>query len=166
MSRLRLALEQLELVRRYTIRLLDAIDVKDWFRQPPGGITHVAWQVGHLAMAEYRLALQRTRGRRSEDAELISDEFLRLFARESTPDPDRARYPSPEAIRMVFDRVHQQALLEVPRLSEEELDQPVDPPHPIARTKFSSLMWCAVHEGVHAGQIGLLRRLHGYPPLW
>jgi hypothetical protein len=24
-------------------------------RQPPGGVSHVAWQVGHIAFSEYRL---------------------------------------------------------------------------------------------------------------
>jgi uncharacterized damage-inducible protein DinB len=36
----------------------------------------------------------------------------------------------------------------------------------LAQTKRASLLWCAQHELVHAGQIGLLRRLLGYPPLW
>ncbi len=39
----------------------------------------IAWQVGHLAMAEYRLALERIRGPQPQDAGLISEEFLRLF---------------------------------------------------------------------------------------
>jgi hypothetical protein len=62
MSRLQLAIEQIAFARNYTIRLLDQTEAADWFRQPPGGITHIAWQVGHLAIAQYRLALERIRG--------------------------------------------------------------------------------------------------------
>ena len=33
-------------------------------------------------------------------------------------------------------------------------------------TKLRALLWCARHEMLHAGQIGLLRRHLGYPPMW
>lgn len=39
-------------------------------------------------------------------------------------------------------------------------------PLPLAKTKMESLLWCAHHEMLHAGQIGLLRRQLGYAPLW
>jgi uncharacterized damage-inducible protein DinB len=66
----------------------------------------------------------------------------------------------------VFDRVHEQVLRELRGLEEGELDQPPLKPHSLAKTKQWSLLWCAHHEMVHAGQIGLLRRQLGYPPLW
>jgi uncharacterized damage-inducible protein DinB len=47
-----------------------------------------------------------------------------------------------------------------------ELDQPVPHPHPFATTKLKALLWCAHHEMLHAGQIGLLRHHLGYPPMW
>jgi hypothetical protein len=54
----------------------------------------------------------------------------------------------------------------LPGLAEAELDQTVPHPHPFATTKLLALLWCAHHEMLHAGQIGLLRRLLGYPPIW
>jgi DinB superfamily len=166
MSRLKLAIEQIVFARNYTVWLLDHTQAADWFRQPAEGVTHVAWQVGHLAMAEYRLALERIRGPRPEDAELISDGLLRLFGRDSRPDPDPAKYPGRDEIRAVFDRVHQQTLHELRSLDESQLDEAPVKEHRLAKTKMWSLLWCAQHEAVHAGQIGLLRRLLGYPPLW
>jgi hypothetical protein len=168
MTRLELAIEQIAFARRYTLGLLEKTGPDDWFRQPPGCVTHLAWQVGHLAMAEYRLALERIRGPRPEDGALISAEFLRTFGRDSVPVPvaDLARYPLPAEIRAVFDRVHEQTVRELPNLADADLDSPVHPPHRVAKTKLWSLLWCAQHEAVHAGQIGLLRRLLGYPPVW
>jgi hypothetical protein len=166
MSRLSFAIERIVFARNYTLRLLDRTEVADWFRQPPGGVTHIAWQVGHLAMAQYRLALDRIRGPRPTDAELISEDFIRRFGRESVPDADPQKYLSAAEIRAVFDRVHQQVLRELPALDEGELDQLGLRPHSLAHTKLASLLWCAQHEGVHAGQIGLLRRQLGYPPVW
>jgi hypothetical protein len=166
MSRLHLAIEQIVFARNYTIRLLDQTPPTEWFRKPPGGVSHIAWQVGHLAFAEYRMALERIRGQRPEDSELLSDAFVRLFGRDSVPDPDPAKYPGQAEIQAVFERVHEQTLRELRGLGESELDQSVLKPHPLVKTKLWALLWCAQHEAVHAGQIGLLRRQLGYPPLW
>jgi hypothetical protein len=92
-----------------------------WFRLPPGGVSHVAWQVGHIAFSEYRLALWRIRGERPDDDALFSAEFKSLFGVDSVPQANSA-YPPGE------------------------------------------LLWCAHHEMLHGGQIGLLRRHLGYPP--
>jgi hypothetical protein len=166
MSRLQLAIEQIVFARNYTIRLVDQTKVTDWFRQPPGGITHIAWQVGHLAMGQYRLCLERIRGVRPEDDDLISKEFLALFLRDSVPEADACKYPNQADIRSVFDGVYQQSLKELAGLDDTELDKPVLTSHSLIKTKLWSLLWCAQHEMVHAGQIGLIRRQLGYSPLW
>ncbi len=120
--------------------------------------------MGHIAFSEYRLALWRIRGERPDDGALFSPDFKRLFGADSVPQAD-STYPAAE-LRAVLDRVHQQVLRELPGLDEGELDQPVPHPHPFATTKLKALLWCAQHEMLHAGQIGLLRRLLGYPPMW
>src|SRR4051794_7621521 len=102
MSDLHRAVEQIAFARRYTLGLLGGIEPADWSRMPGGGATHVAWQVGHLAFAQYRLALERVRGKRPGDGELIPQEFLRLFGRDSVPDPDPGKYPSPGEVRATF----------------------------------------------------------------
>jgi DinB superfamily len=166
MSRLQLAVEQIVFARNYTIGLLDQTKTDDWFRKPSGGVSHIAWQVGHLASAEYCLALWRIRGKHPQDADLISDEFVRLSGAESVPDFDPTKYPGDAEIRRVFDRVHEQVLRELHDLDDSDLDQPVLNPHPLAKTKLWALLWCAHHEMLHAGQIGLLRRQLGYSPVW
>lgn len=166
MSRLQLAVKQIVFARNYTVRLLDSLKPEDWLRQPPGGVSHVGWQVGHLAFAEYRLALWRIRGPQPQDEALFSQEFVRLFGAKSVPDADPAQYPAPADIRAVLDKVHEQVLRELPGLDEAELDQPVPHPHPFAKTKLRALLWCAHHEMLHAGQIGLLRCQLGHPPMW
>src|SRR5262245_55625573 len=47
MSIVKLALEQIVFVRNYTTHLLDNVPPEDWFRQPSGGVSTIAWQVGH-----------------------------------------------------------------------------------------------------------------------
>jgi DinB superfamily len=166
MSRLQLALEQIVFARNYTIRLLDHTPVADWFRQPPGGVSHIAWQVGHLAFAQYSLAMEPIRGLQPQDVDLMPEKYLSLFGADSVPDADPKQYPNQAEIRAVLGRVHEQALQELDGLDDRELDQPVADPLPFARTKLLMLHWCARHEMLHAGQIGLLRRQLGHSPLW
>lgn len=159
--RLELVCQQIEFSRGYTVSLLADVDESDWFRQPREGVTHVAWQVGHLAMAEYGLALFRMRGRQAEDRSLMPGYFRKKFSKGSSPVPDSASNPSPAEIRDVFDRVHQQVMRELPCYSTANLDEPADEPYALQPTKLGGLYFCAAHEMMHAGQIGLLRRLLG-----
>ena len=159
------AVERIDKARHYTLALLRDVDDADWFRQPVEGTTHVAWQVGHLAMAEYALALMRVRDSQPGDRAMISREFRRHFGKGSIPDSDLANNPSPEEIRCVLQRVHQQVLEEIPELDPGDLVAPLAQPHEMFDTKHGALQFCADHEYLHAGQIGLLRRLLGKEPL-
>jgi len=162
MSESQSAIDQLRKARLYTKELLKNFGEDDWFRQPAEGVTHVAWQVGHLAVCEYGLAMKRIRGEKPGDLELVSDTHRKLFGKGSVPDPDASKYPSPGKIKDILDHVHKQAIDELIDTPEEIFSEPVgDPPHPMFKTKLGALHWCAQHEFIHAGQIGLLRRLLG-----
>jgi hypothetical protein len=163
--RLEFALGQIEAARRYTNDLLSHISEADWFRMPDAGVTHIGWQYGHLAIAQYRLALVRLRGQRPDDAEFIPPEFLALFGKGSTPTPGGAGGLSPADIRRTFDAVYARVMRELPELPDAVLDEPSEPAHPMIQNKLGALAWCAQHEFLHAGQIGLLRRLLGHASL-
>ena len=164
-SRLTLAIDQIRFAREYTLSLLADIDSVDWFRQPVTGISHIAWQVGHIAMAQYGLCLFRIRGRADIDTDLMSSSFRKKFSKGTTPDPDPARNPSVEEIRGVFERVFEQSMVELPGVTGPNLDEPVDMPYTAVATKFGGLLFCSHHEMLHAGQIGLLRRQLGKVPV-
>jgi hypothetical protein len=166
MAILPLLVQQIEFARAYTNRMLDRTPHDEWFVAPPSCSTNIAWQVGHLAMAQYRLGMNRIRGDRETDETIISSDFLKRFGRESKPAFDRSQSPSAAEIRTVYDRVHVQLLRELAELPEAELDLPTVNSHSLAKTKGEILRWCALHEGIHAGQIGLLRRMLGHPPIW
>jgi uncharacterized damage-inducible protein DinB len=125
----------------------------------------MAWQVGHIAVAQYSLCLRRVRGRKKADESLISDAFIEAFKLSSKPEAEKEKNPPLDEIRQVFDAVHQQSVDELASRSEAELDEPLADPHPRFKTKFGAVEFSALHEMVHAGQIAMLRRLMGKSPL-
>jgi uncharacterized damage-inducible protein DinB len=165
-TRVETAWNEIRLAREYTLRLIDGLPESDWFRMPSAGVSHIGWQLGHLAMAQYRLVLDRLRGERPEDAELIAPELLVKFGKGSTPEVDASGYPSPQEILAVLGRVYAQSERELATFPDVDLDSPPLKPHPLFNTKLGSLFWCCRHEMLHAGQIGLLRRQLGHAAKW
>jgi DinB superfamily len=165
--RLPALIDGLAFARNYTVALLDTIPQSDWFKMPPGCPSHVAWQVGHLAIAEARLVLERTCGRNYIEEGLLPAEYLTWFGRLSAADTDPAHGPSPTEIRDAFDQVHSAAMDAIPKLTDNELDD-ISPgvPHRFCKTKAEFLRWVAHHEMLHTGHIGLIRRMLGQSPMW
>jgi hypothetical protein len=164
-SPLELACKQIEFARGYTKSLLQDIEDVDWFRCPAEATTHLAWQIGHLAMAEYGLCLFRIRGRQPADLELMSGAFRKKYSKGSTPDPDPTGNVPPSEILAVLDRVHAQAMQELAECPGAVLQETVDEPYAVFNTKLGAVLFCSAHEMMHAGQIGLLRRLLGKEPI-
>lgn len=164
-SSLDLALKQIVSARAYLHTLLEGIEDELWFQIPERAVSHIGWQVGHLAMAQYGLCLFRVRGRQPEDLELMSSRFRKKYGRGSTPDPDPAGNPAPAELREALERVYQQVLKELPQVTEEVLAEPADEPYFGYPTKLGAILFAPAHEMLHAGQIGTLRRQLGKPPV-
>lgn len=107
MTRLSLAIEQIQFARTYTEKLIAAVPNEDWFRCPPI-----------------------------------------------------------DGIVETYRAVHRQAMRELPDYPDAQLDLAPLIPHVLGKTRLWSLLWCAQHEMIHAGQIGLSRRIHGQKPPW
>jgi uncharacterized damage-inducible protein DinB len=162
-----IAWREIDAARCYSLDLIAGLDQHEWFRQPTEGVTHIAWQIGHLATSQYSLGLVRLRGTQADDAQLVPPEFLAPFIRGSVPDQDPAKYPTPEELVETLHRMHAAVKSEIARHSDEQLELPqLGKPHPLFNTKLGGLFWCARHEMLHAGQIGLLKRLLGHSAKW
>ncbi|MFO0945730.1 MAG: DinB family protein [Planctomycetota bacterium] len=163
MSQASKAWDRIQFARNYTIRLLDSIPVEDWHRVPSAGVSHVAWQAGHLAMAQFRLCLDRIRGHRADDERIIPATFVALYGRGGIPDPEKSH--SRDDLLTVLEAVHRAVGEEISTMPDEALAEPTSTPHPHFHTKLGALEWSANHELIHAGQIGLLRQFR-QDPMW
>ena len=164
-TQLEAATARLEMANRRVKDFTADLAPDEWFWHPAEYTTHIAWQVGHLAVSTYNLALRRVRGRTKADETLISDAFIEHFKLGSKPVAGADNYPPVAEIQRVYDAVHAQALQELAALSDEDLNVPVEQPHPLFKTKLGAVDYASGHELIHNGQIGLLRRLMGKPAL-
>ena len=161
---------QLERTRVLSLQMIERVPHDQWFEMPTG-VTHVAWNVGHMAIAEYFLGLVFVRGARESDRGFIPESYVELFGYGSVATPDSNAYPSPEQILDVLGVVHMNLLEETRALSAVELSEPCEflegefDHHPIFTQKGGALEWIGYHEHVHIGAIGLLRRELGSKPI-
>lgn len=155
------AVGQIEFARNYTLELLAATPRERWFEVPPGLPTHVAWQVGHLAVSQYGLLMFRIRGRVPADLELIPGSFRKTYARGSVPKPGPTDQPTANEMLEKLRQVHELAMQELAAVDPAVLLEPVDMPYAAFPNKLGAILFCPLHEHIHAGQIGLLRRALG-----
>lgn len=170
-QKVEIALDQLKSAREYLFSMLEGLSEEEWFFFPKDvaeGLefkTNVAWQVGHLAMAEYGLLLFRQRGRAEVDLGLMPGKFRKAFGKGSTPVADPEKSPGKDAILQRLEKIHCQVLEEAPTYTEESLAEPVGMPYFGYANKFGAMLMASHHEMLHCGQIGILRRLMGKDPV-
>lgn len=158
---LRATLAQIDFARRYTRELLAATPRELWFTRPPGTPAHVAWQVGHLTVSQYGLLMFRIHGRRDDDLELIPGKFRKAFGRGSDPSRDSAEQLSADELVDRFELINDRAIAGLDGIDSNVLLEPVEMPYAAYPIKLGAILFCPLHEQIHAGQIGLTRRLLG-----
>lgn len=159
------ALGQIDFARRYTLELLEATPQELWFEMPDGLPTHVAWQVGHVAVSQYGLLMFRIRGREPDDLDLIPGTFRKAYGRGGKPKPGSDNQPGPSEFLDRLQKVHDQALKELNQTDPAVLLEPVDMPYAVYPIKLGAILFCPIHEQLHSGQIGVLRRALGLEPI-
>src|SRR5882724_5975971 len=112
MSQIRVmtAIERIRGARENTLRLISDFAADEWYWHPSEFVTHLAWQIGHLAFAQYCHCFWWIRGRRPEDNLLIPDWFLEQFEMGSVPVADASAYPPIDELRRVLDAVFERAM--------------------------------------------------------
>ncbi|MEM8735715.1 MAG: DinB family protein [Planctomycetota bacterium] len=160
-----LMVSQMKWTREYSRQLIDSVPENRWYEIPPGLPTHLAWQVGHLAVSQYGLMLFRQRGRGPGDLELMPGWLRKQFGRGTTPAERTEKSPSPGDLLERLDKINEQAILEVSQLPADVLKEATEMPYTAYPIKLGALLFCPIHESIHAGQIGLLRRALGESPL-
>lgn len=159
------ALQQLIWVRQYMMQLVESVPLELWHTIPAGMHSHVAWQVGHIAVAEYGLLLFRQRGRTPEDLELMPGWLRKQYGKGSDPAAIVESVREPAELLTRLSEIHDESLKTVSALTAATLREEIDMPYAVYPAKLGAVMFAPIHESIHAGQIGFIRRGLGLDPL-
>lgn len=161
------AVAQMRWMRQYGMQLIESVPYELWYTIAPGTSTHLAWQVGHMAVAQYGLMLFRQRGRVESDMELMPGWLRKNFGRGSQPNSnaDDPKNPTPASLLERLAAIHDEACVTASQLTYNTLMETIDMPYAAYPNKLGALLFCPLHESIHIGQIGGLRRGLGLEPL-
>jgi hypothetical protein len=153
---------QLKSARQLTEGLLSTFkSPEQWTHQIYPNANHPLWCAGHMAVSDnFFLSLIDKSQVRSIDG------FKEKFDMGSRPSSQPSDYPPPEEV-LAHLRERRRALLgALEKLSEEDLSKPTPPGSPDFLPDYASVFETAIwHEGLHSGQISVVRKALGMPPL-
>jgi DinB superfamily len=159
------ALGQMKFNRQYLKGLIEGVPRELWTVIPEGAKSHLLWQVGHVAVAEYGLLLFRQRGRAEGDIQLMPGWLRKNFGRGSQASVVADYNPTPDGMLRLLDAIDEQCHCEAANYAAESLLEPADMPYAVYPMKLGAMLFAPLHEAIHIGQIGVLRRLLGLEPV-
>jgi uncharacterized damage-inducible protein DinB len=150
----------LEFSRRALLGMLEDIPKDRWVHQPITTANHAAWIVGHLAHTD-NFFLTSVAGRPSQ----IPAEWDSLFGMGSQPVGDASAYPNSAELKDQLRARREDLIAWLRGLSEaqaqSELPEELRVFAPSVGALPNSIAW---HEGMHTGQLTVVRKSLGIAP--
>lgn len=158
-SRLR---EQLLRARDFSERLLSAFHAPaEWLHQVHPRANHPLWFAGHMGVVDdFMISLV------APDRSRPRAEFQERFGMGSQPSADAESYPPVDEV-LAYMRERRATLLDIlDLLDEDQLNHPTPKGAPSFLPDYASAFQTAAwHEGLHTGQVTVVHRALGNPPL-
>ena len=147
-------LASLNFSRQALLGLLDGIPAEKLTHQLTPGGNHALWIAGHIANAD-DFFLSTLAGTEPKHP----DKWRDLFGQGSKPINDAAAYPSLDDVKQALANRREELLAWFQSLSSEKLAEPLPADYQQFAPNFGAfpgtLAW---HEGLHAGQLSMIRR--------
>ena len=145
------------LLQRYVADLTP----EEYLHRPTDKSNCTAWLIGHLILSDRRgLAMLGV----SDLPPLPAGDFEKRFSRDEGC-PQASDFGDVENLMPLFDK-HRSLLIDaVKRASAAQLDKPIETPRPLFKTVAEMINFYGHHTTMHAGQITIIRRSLGRPPL-
>ena len=143
------------MVERFTADLQPG----EYLHRPAPKANCAAWTVGHLAVSDRHLL-------KMLGAELprIPEGFEQRFSREEGC-PQAGDFGDVATIVPVFNDHRTRLIDAAARATPEQLAKPMEKPHPMFKTLGEFISFMSAHTAMHVGQITVIRRSLGRPPL-
>jgi hypothetical protein len=153
---------QLIAARKMTERLLgDFHTPEQWTKQVATQCNHALWFAGHMAHTDnFMISIIDP----SQSQKI--DGFAERFGTGSVPSPNPSDYPAPEEVVSVMRDRREKLLGLLNKMSDEDLAKPTPKGTPEFIPDYASLFGTVVwHEGLHSGQLTVLRKVLGLKPI-
>ena len=148
--------------RDNTVSLLAEIPEDKLLHQPFEGANHALWVMGHLAVTDDWLA-----GVYDGGGKTLPEQYERLFGMGSKPVNDSGAYPPAAKVRQSFDAACRRLQGAIAGASEAGLAEPLPKElEGFAPDKLAMALKLAWHEGLHAGQLTVIRKSLGIAPMF
>lgn len=154
--------QQLTRAREFSEQLLAAFKTPEcWVHQVHPRANHPLWFAGHMGVVDnFMISLV------APERIAPRPEFQERFGVGSQPSARLADYPPVEEV-LAYMRERRAALLEIlDHLTDEDLSRPTPKGAPDFLSDFGAVFQAAAwHEGLHTGQVSVVHRALGNPPL-
>ena len=144
------------LLNRYTADLTP----QEFLHRPAAKANCAAWTVGHLVLTD-RGVLKRLN---LIDLPALPDGFEKRFSRDEGC-PQAESFGDVSVLLPLFNQHRQRLIDAVKRATSQQLQTPLDKPHPMFSNVGEQALFMAAHTAMHAGQFTIIRRSLGRPPI-
>ncbi len=139
----------------------NAIPPQDFLHQPFPGANHALWTMGHMATIDQFFLKVFA----NHDPALY-EQYKTIFFAKSTPSPDANAYPPLDVVREYYTASRKAFRAWMESLDDERLTAPLPPEQQrFAPTLADFLFRLVWHEGMHYGQLTVLRKSLGLAPI-
>ena len=143
------------------VRYCQDLSAEEYLHRPVPAANCVAWLLGHLTLSDRR-AFSVVFG--GQDLPALPEGFEKQFSR-SEGCPQAREFGDVTNLLPLFV-IHRDLLIEkVTTATPEQLSDALEKPHPMFSTPGEMLSFMSVHTAMHAGQVTMIRRSLGRPPL-
>src|SRR5437762_1298471 len=144
------------LLQRYT----NDLKPDEYLHRTAPAANCAAWTIGHLLLTD-RKTLEKFG---VTDLPALPEGFEKRFSRDEGC-PQAGDFGDVSGLLQLFNQHRQRLIDAVKRATPEQLNKPLEKPHPMFSTPGELALFMSSHTAMHAGQITIIRRSLGRPPL-
>ena len=133
---------------------------QEYLHRPTAKANCVAWTIGHLVLSD-RGVLKRLN---ATDLPPLPDGFEKRFSRDEGC-PQANDFGDVTTLLPLFNQSRQRLIDAIKRATPQQLNTPLEKPHPMFADVGEMALFMAAHATMHAGQFTIIRRSLGRPPL-
>jgi hypothetical protein len=130
--------------------------------RPVAGANHIAWQLGHLIVAERNLIDRVIPGK----LEPLPAGFEPAHKKDTAASDDAGKFLSKDEYLRLARQVRAGTLRLVETMAPADFDRPVESMIQVVKTAGDMFFFVSMHWLMHAGQWAVIRRKLGRPPLF